>query len=148
MNILPRKKFFNRKEETQIISSIQEAEKNTSGEIKVHVESRVKGEVFDRALKVFEELELHRTQLRNGVLFYLAMKDKKFAIIGDEGINQVVPDNFWDEIKEKMRSFFKDHKFADGLSQGIQMSGEQLKKHFPYQSDDVNEISDDISTGE
>jgi uncharacterized membrane protein len=90
---------------------------------------------------------MHKTELRNGVLFYLAVDDRKFAILGDAGINQEVPDDFWEEIKEKMAEKFKEGLFAEGLSQGIRMAGEQLKAHFPYQEDDVNELSDEISYG-
>ncbi len=90
---------------------------------------------------------MHKTELRNGVLFYLAVKDQKFAILGDAGINVKVPDNFWDDIKEHMLLNFKDSKYAKGLEEGIKMAGEQLKKHFPFQSDDVNELSDEISFG-
>jgi uncharacterized membrane protein len=148
MKLIPRKTFFNKEEETQIIQAIQEAEKNTSGEIKIHIESRAKKDVFERALEVFGELQLHKTQLRNGILFYLAVKDHHFAIVGDEGINQVVPENFWDSVKNEMSQAFQQKSFATGLTKAILMAGEQLKAHFPYQKEDINEISDDISMGE
>ena len=90
---------------------------------------------------------MHKTQARNGVLFYLAVRDRKFAIIGDEGIHKVVPENFWDAIKEQMLSQFKQGDFTSGLTQGIISAGEQLKKYFPYQKDDVNELSDELSFG-
>ena len=90
---------------------------------------------------------MHNTEKRNGVLFYLAIQDRKFAILGDAGINAVTPDNFWDDIKEKMLSFFKEGKFTEGLIRGIHLAGESLKNYFPYQSDDVNELSDEISFG-
>jgi uncharacterized membrane protein len=102
-------------------------------------------DVLDRAAYVFGKLKMHETAERNGVLFYLAVHDHKFAIIGDGGINQVVPVNFWDEIKETMLGFFKEGKFTDGLSKGILMAGEQLKANFPYHHEDVNELSDEIS---
>ena len=94
---------------------------------------------------LFQKLGMTQTELRNGVLIYLAIKDHKFAIIGDSGINQLVAADFWNETKETMLSLFKEGKFADGLSKGILMAGEQLKANFPYQSDDVNELSDEIS---
>lgn len=100
---------------------------------------------MDRATEVFASLNMHKTKLRNGVLFYLAIKDKKFAIIGDVGINKLVPENFWESIKNHMQSEFRQGKFTEGLCDGIKMAGEQLKNHFPYQSDDVNELPDDIS---
>lgn len=149
MNILPKKKFFNKSQEKTIIESIQNAEKNTSGEIRVHVESKAKkDEVFERALEVFAELEMHKTQQRNGVLFYLASQEKRFAVVADEGINKVVEENFWNKISEVLETHFKESKFEEGLSKGILMAGEALKEFFPYQSDDKNELPDDISTGE
>jgi uncharacterized membrane protein len=88
---------------------------------------------------------MYETAQRNGVLFYLAVYDRKFAILGDGGINKLVHEDFWDKIKETMLGYFKEGKFADGISKGILMAGEQLKANFPYQSDDVNELSDEIS---
>ena len=137
--------FFSKEEKKQITDAIAQAELNTSGEIRLHVEGRCKIDVLDRAAYVFSQLNMHETAQRNGVLFYLAVYDRKFAILGDAGINQVVPANFWDEIKETMQAFFKEGKFTEGLSKGILMAGEQLKANFPYQSDDVNELSDEIS---
>lgn len=141
-------KFFTSKQKQQIINAIKEAELNTSGEIRVHIENHCKKEVLDRAATVFAALKMHKTKLRNGVLFYLAIKDHKFAILGDGGINAVVPDNFWDNIKEMMQHEFTENEFTEGLSSGIKMAGEQLKAHFPYQPDDINELNDDISFGE
>jgi len=137
--------FFSKEEKKQITDSIAAAELNTSGEIRFHMEGKCKIDVLDRAAYVFAKLKMHETEKRNGVLFYLAVYDRKFAILGDGGINRVVPENFWDEIKLTMLGYFKDGKFADGLSTGIRMAGEQLKANFPYQSDDVNELSDEIS---
>jgi uncharacterized membrane protein len=137
--------FFSKEQKKQITDAIAKAELNTSGEIRLHVEGRCKIDVLDRAAYVFEKLEMHKTEQRNGVLFYLAVYDRKFAILGDAGINKVVPADFWDSIKETMLGFFKDGKFADGLSKGILMAGEQLKANFPYQDNDVNELSDEIS---
>ena len=142
------KNYFTEIEKKQIVEAIKEAELNTSGEIRLHVEGSCKADVLDRAAYIFEKLDMHKTELRNGVLFYLAVADKKFAILGDAGINAKVPENFWDEIKETVISHFKLGKHADGLSLGIKMAGEKLKAGFPYQSDDVNELSDEISFGE
>ena len=102
---------------------------------------------MDRAAWWFEKLEMQKTEQRNGVLFYLAVKDQKFAILGDAGINALTPEDFWDTIKEKMMASFKEGAFAIGLKEGILMAGEALKSHFPYQDDDVNELSDEISFG-
>ena len=140
-------KFFTQEEQNLIVEAIREAEKNTSGEIRVHIESKCKEDVLDHAAYFFEKLEMHETQLRNGVLIYLAIDHRKFAILGDVGINQVTPDNFWDEIKENMLNHFRDNKFTEALITGIRMIGDALKANFPYQSDDVNELSDEISFG-
>jgi len=139
--------FFSQAEKEEIKGAVQKAELSTSGEIRVHIDNRCKGEVLDRAAWWFEKLEMHKTDLRNGVLFYLAVKDRKFAILGDAGINAVTPEDFWDQIKETMRGYFSEGTFASGLREGILMAGEALKAHFPYLEDDVNELSDDISFG-
>lgn len=140
--------FFKEEEKKIISESIREAENNTSGEIRVHIESKCPGDVMDRAAYLFKKLKMHETKLRNAVLFYLALEDKKFAILGDAGINQVTEENFWDEIKEAMLREFTENKFASGLSTGITVAGEQLKEHFPHQKDDINELPDEISFGD
>lgn len=139
--------FFTEEEKKKITEAIRIAELDTSGEIRLHVEGNCKADVLDCAAYWFKKLNMHQTDLRNGVLFYLAVNDHKFAIIGDAGINSKVPDNFWEKIKEHMGSKFKEGIFADALAEGILMAGEQLKAHFPYQADDINELSDDISFG-
>lgn len=139
------KDLFNDAQQKAIVDSIKAAEMNTSGEVQVHIENTCKKEVMDRATEVFSSLNMHKTQLRNGVLFYLAVKDKKFAILGDSGINTLVAPDFWESIKGKMQIEFRQGKFTEGLCEGIRMAGEQLKSNFPYQSNDVNELPDDIS---
>jgi len=139
--------FFTTQEKEDITIAIKNAELDTSGEIRVHIENSCKGEVKDQAAYFFEKLEMHKTEQRNGVLFYLAVKNRKFAILGDIGINHVVEDNFWDDIRDHMLNHFRENNFVDGLVEGISMAGQQLKKHFPYQTDDVNELSDEISFG-
>lgn len=139
---------FTEAEKLQITNAVKMAELNTSGEIRVHIENKCKADVLDRAAFIFEKLEMQKTELRNGVLFYLAINDHKFAILGDAGINQKVPENFWEEIKSEMFSKFVEGEIADGLATVIVKAGEQLKSHFPYQKDDVNELDDDISFGE
>lgn len=124
--------------------AIKRAEKNTSGEIRLYVEDKCKEDVLDHTAFLFGELEMHKTELRNGVLFYLAMQDHKFAILGDGGINAKVPGDFWKHIKEAMLNHFKSGNFAEGLEQGIEMAGKALAEHFPYQDGDVNELSDEI----
>ena len=137
--------FFSKEEQQKIVAAIKEAELNTSGEIRVHIENHCKEEALERAAEVFYDLKMNRTAARNGILFYLAVKDHKFAVIGDEGINKKVEHDFWNDIKDQMIFNFKENKFADGLVAGILKCGERLKEYFPYQSDDVNELSDEIS---
>ena len=137
--------FFTKEQQAQILASVKEAEKETSGEIRVHIETSFTGDVLDRAAWVFKKLGMHKTAERNGVLFYLAVSDRKFAIIGDAGINAKVPAGFWDEISELLKKNFKEGKFTEGLSEGILLAGEQLKTHFPHRLDDVNELPDEIS---
>lgn len=139
--------FFSEEDKLQIENAIRAAELKTSGEIRVHIEKNCKEDVLDHAAFLFEKLGMHKTDLRNGVLFYLALEDRLFAILGDAGINQKVPDNFWEEIRKEMETNFKEERFTDGLVSGILKAGEALKHHFPWQTDDVNELSDEISFG-
>lgn len=139
------RKILNFEEDHRIVEAIRQAEKNTSGEIKVHIENHCHDDVEKRSLFVFNRLKMTETKQRNGVLIYLAVKDHKFAILGDEGINNVVEDTFWNDIRDMMAAEFKEGHFAEGLEQGILRCGEKLKTYFPYQSDDVNEIPDEIS---
>jgi uncharacterized membrane protein len=137
--------ILNREEDQRVVEAIRQAERNTSGEIKVHIENRCKGDEEQRSLYIFDKLKLNETQRHNGVLIYLAIKDHKFAILGDKGINDVVEDGFWNDVKDLMLNQFKEGHFAEGLEQGIMRCGEKLKAYFPYQSDDINEIPDVIS---
>ncbi len=140
--------FFSKSEEEQIVAAIKAAEKNTSGEIRVHIEASSKEkDPLERAVQVFQELEMHQTEARNGVLFYLAYEDHAFSIFGDQGINQKVPVGFWDSTRDQMQTAFKKLAFAEGLIAGITEAGEVLKAYFPYQSDDQNELDDSISKG-
>ena len=141
------KNFFTKEQRDAIKCAILKAELDTSGEIKVHIENLCEEDVLDRAAYWFARLNMHKTELRNGVLFYVAVKSKKFAIIGDQGINAKVPENFWDEVKSEMGELFKKGNYTEGLSNGIEKTSMLLKKHFPYHSDDINELSDEISFG-
>ncbi len=142
------KKFFNSAQKEMILQAIREAEKETSGEIRLHMESKCKGDPLQRAIQVFAKLKMHKTKLRNGTLIYLAVEDNKFAIFGDGGINKAVPENFWEDVKDEMAEYFKKGNFVTGITKGIHRIGEKLKAFFPYQQDDVNELPDDISMGE
>jgi uncharacterized membrane protein len=137
--------FFSKEQQAQILASVKEAELETSGEIRVHIETSHKGDVLDRSAWLFKKMGMDKTAERNGVLFYLAVSDRKFAIIGDAGINAKVPAGFWNEISELLKKNFKEGKFTEGLSEGIIMAGDQLKTHFPHRLDDINELPDEIS---
>ncbi|WP_339918727.1 TPM domain-containing protein [uncultured Flavobacterium sp.] len=139
--------FLTQEEEQEIVEAIRVAEKNTSGEIRVHLEKTTELDAFDRALEVFNELKMDETELKNGVLIYLAVEDKTFVICGDQGINDVVTNDFWDTTKEAMVAHFKNGNYKQGLVDGILIAGEQLKKHFPWSEDDTNELSNEISKG-
>jgi len=139
-------KLFSNADRAIITDAIRNAEIETSGEIQVHIENHCKGDVLDRAAEVFEKLKMHKTAQRNAVLFYLAVADHKFAILGDAGINKAVSENFWENIKEEMLVHFKTKAFTEGLRKGIEMSGLQLQQHFPYdKKGDINELPDEIS---
>jgi uncharacterized membrane protein len=139
--------FFTEKQKNEIVEAIKIAEHETSGEIRAHIELKCNGEVLERAAAIFAKLKMHKTKLRNGVLFYLAVEDKKFAVIGDIGINRAVPEGFWDKVKELLKENFVLGNFTEGLIAGIHLAGEKLKTNFPYQSDDKNELPDEISFG-
>jgi uncharacterized membrane protein len=140
--------FLSDTQKAEIIKAIQLAERNSSGEIRVHIEKIcATPDVLDRAAEVFAEIGMINTAQQNGVLFYLSIDDRKFAVLGDKGIDKVVPENFWESTKELLRSHFSQGLFTEGLVKGIHSAGQQLKHFFPYQSDDINELPDDISFG-
>lgn len=141
------KEQFTDAEKARVEQAISLAEKECSGEIRVHVEKKCKEDVLDHAAFIFEKLEMHKTELRNGVLIYVSIDDHKFAIIGDAGINAKVPKGFWEDIREHMLVHFKKGQFVQGLEEGIAMAGEQLKAHFPFKRGDENELSNKISWG-
>ena len=137
--------FFSKEEQSQILASIKEAELNTSGEVRVHLETQCKEDVMDRASWLFDKLGMKKTAEHNGVLFYLAIHDHKFAVLGDSGINAKVPADFWDKIKDILQKNFQEGHFVQGLTEAISLAGIQLQAHFPYARADVNELSDEIS---
>lgn len=139
--------FLTKEEESAIVEAIRMAEKNTSGEIRVHIEATTSLDAYDRAMEVFHELNMDATELQNGVLIYLAVNDKTFVICGDKGINDVVAPDFWDCTRDAMVSQFKLGNYKQGLIDGILNAGEQLKKYFPWQEGDTNELSNEISKG-
>jgi uncharacterized membrane protein len=138
---------LSKKQEKKIIQAIQLAEQNTSGEIRVHIDAEPNGNHLDIAAEVFMALKMDQTRDRNGVLFHVSPKDHNFTVIGDIGITAVVPDDFWEEIKEAVIKKFKKENYVKGLIKGIEMAGTALQKYFPYKDDDKNELPDEISWG-
>lgn len=139
--------FLTHLEEAEVIEAIRTAEKNTSGEIRVHLEAHSKIDPFDRAAEVFDLLHMGNTKLSNGVLLYIAVEDRTLVIMGDKGINDVVAPDFWESTKDVIIKQFKSGNIKQGLVDGILKAGQQLKKHFPYKKGDSNELPNSISTG-
>lgn len=139
--------FLTKSEEDEIVEAIRLAEENTSGEIRVHLEKETSIAPIKRAVEVFHKLKMENTKDKNGVLIYVAVKSKQFAICGDKGINEKVPSDFWNSTKDVMLNHFKNGNNKQALVDGILKAGEQLKSYFPHQDDDVNELSNEISKG-
>jgi uncharacterized membrane protein len=140
--------FFSDKEKEQIVAAIRQAEKRTSGEVRVFVESRCRFmNPLNRAAEIFFGLKMDKTDDRNGVLVYIAIKDKQLAVFGDEGIHQRVGEKFWQTEVEKMIELFKGQNYGDGLAGIVTEIGNALHQHFPYTDDDKNELPDNIVFG-
>jgi uncharacterized membrane protein len=140
--------FLSKKDEEEIIEAIRTAESHTSGEVRVHLEKTTgEQDIFDRAMEVFHMLKMDNTKHDNGVLIYVAVEDHNFVIYGDKGINDVVPDDFWESTKDAIVEKFKKGAFKQGLVDGILTAGQQLKKHFPWSEDTRDELSNEISKG-
>ncbi|WP_299323176.1 TPM domain-containing protein [uncultured Maribacter sp.] len=139
--------FLTATEEQEVVNAILKAEKNTSGEIRVHIEGHTRKDHYERAKEVFHLLKMDNTKQENGVLIYVAVTDKKFVICGDKGIDNVVPKDFWQTTKNSIQAHFEKGAFKDGLVAGVLKAGEELNSHFPWQSDDTNELSNEISKG-
>lgn len=139
------KMIFSEEQKRVIVSAIESAEKSSSAEIRVHIESKCSGDVMERAAIIFSKLKMERTELRNGVLIYIAVDDKKVAILGDKGINEKVEDGFWDSVYKVMVDKFKNQDLTGGLCLACDMVGEKLKRFFPISKSDINELSNEIS---
>ncbi|AUP78657.1 TPM domain-containing protein [Flavivirga eckloniae] len=139
--------FLTPSEEQEIVEAIRQAELNTSGEIRVHIEKTSNGDATNRALELFHTLKMDNTRLQNGVLIYVAIEDKAFVIYGDKGINDAVSSDFWDSTKDIIQFHFKKGDFKQGLIEGVLKSGEQLKQYFPYTDSDIDELPNEISKG-
>ena len=148
-SLFRKKEFFSKQESELIVDSIKNAERQTSGEVRLYVESRCKFvNPLDRATEVFFGLKMEQTAERNGVLVYVAIKDRQLAIFGDKGIHEKVGDDFWEKEVGHMISHFNTENYAKGLAKVITDIGEALRTHFPYQGDkDKNELPDDIVFG-
>lgn len=138
--------LFSAEEQKRIVDAIRAAELNTSGEIRVHIEPICpEDNVLDRAVQVFYQLGMEKTEQQNGVLFYLATDSRKFAVLGDKEMDKRVPEGFWESTKDLMRHHFRQGQFAEGFCRGIELAGQHLKQYFPRLSDDRNELSDELS---
>ena len=139
--------FLTADDEQEIVEAILEGEKNTSGEIRVHIEAHTQLAHIDRAKEVFHHLKMDNTKDENGVLIYVAVNDRKFAIYGDRGIDKVVPDGFWDSTRDAIQAQFKKNNFKQGIIDGILKAGKELEAHFPWEHGDINELNDEVSKG-
>jgi uncharacterized membrane protein len=143
--VLFKKRLISKTDEARLIKAIQAAELQTSGEIRVHIEKFCKTDPLEECKKKFTELNMHETKDRNGILFYLAINSKSFAVWGDEGIHQNVDDAFWKSITDCAIGYFKQDELLIGIEKAVELCGEKLKLHFPLQVNDKNELSNDIS---
>ncbi|MBK7477842.1 MAG: TPM domain-containing protein [Haliscomenobacter sp.] len=140
--------FISKQQEEAIIHAIRDAESQTSGEVRVHIQKKLAGPVLQEAQKVFFKLNMHQTRQRNGVLFFISPENRQFAVLGDQGINEVVPSHFWEDIRDLLREHFRQGLVSEGISAAVRMVGEKLHAYFPVQTENPNELSDDISFGE
>lgn len=139
--------FLTKQEEEEIVLAIRQAERNTSGEIRVHIERTSKISHYNRTLEVFRLLKMFNTKQQNAVLIYVAVDDHKFVIYGDKGIDSVVPTNFWDTTKNIIQNHFKKGNFKQGIVDGILQVGKELKEYFPWEGNDTDELPNEVSKG-
>ncbi len=139
--------YFSTKEKKELVDTIEKAENRTSGEIRVYFEKTCPDDPLERGKQIFEKLGMHRTELHNGVLLYISLRDHKFAIVADKGIHERVPKGFWSEIRDEMRSRFKNESILSGLKYGINEAGKQLSAYFPVKKSDKNELSNELVFG-
>lgn len=136
--------FFSSAEEKRIISAIKRVEKKSSGEIRVHIDESNATDIMDRAKKVFVALGMNETIDRNGVLFYISIYQNGLVVLGDEGVNKIIPNGFWDDLKDEVLKYFAKNKKIEGILKGIKITGDFLQEHFPYKNAE-NELPDEIS---
>ena len=140
--------FLSDSDKKEIAAEIAAAEQQTTGEIRVYLEKHCKEEVLDRAYMIFNKLKMHQTKGRTGVLIYIAHDDHAFAILGDRGIHEKVPENFWDDVKESMKEFFTQGRFVEGIKAAVASCSHHLKKHFPAEDHNPDELSNEVVIGE
>lgn len=139
--------FLSADDRKEVAQAIALAERNTSGEIRVYIEKKCKEDPVKRAISVFHQLKMQRTMFRTGVLLYIAHADQKFAIIGDRGIHEKVPENFWDEERALLERYFAEARYAKGIVEAVAACGEQLHKHFPMDGNNPDELSNEVVIG-
>lgn len=139
--------IFSEEDAQKIVTAIQAAESVTSVEFRVHVERHSFKDPMKRAVKIFQKLKMDQTKLRNGVLLYLAVKNRRFAIFADKGIHEGVPPDFWDNLVREVSAIFQKNALTDGICSGINFIGNALKQYFPVQPDEINELGDEVSIG-
>jgi uncharacterized membrane protein len=139
------RKFLSDEDEKKIVQAIARAERNTSGEIRIHLQRNKKGDVLENAIKTFEKIGMTNTALRNGVLIYIDIDRKTFAVIGDKGIHEKVGSGFWEAVIDILRDYFLKEQYTEGIIEAVTEIGRRLKRYFPYQADDINELPDEIS---
>ena len=140
--------FFSIKEDERLIGAVKDAEKRSGGEVRIHLENSCKtSDPVERAVEVFNSLKMSATKNRNGVLFYMAIDDKKYAVIGDAGIDSKVPKGYWAFLRDRMQNYFLKEAYFEGLLDSIEDVTKHLEQHFPYPKDDANELLDDLSIG-
>jgi uncharacterized membrane protein len=139
-------RFFTEEEKEKLVEAIRRAEEQTSGEIRVHLAHRCKKEPMEEARSVFEKLGMTRTAERNGILFFLSLKDRRFVVLGDQGIHEKIRDEFWREIRDEVLGHFKGEKFLEGLLVGIRKCGESLARFFPRKKSDRNELPNEVTS--
>lgn len=147
MSALAAEDLLTAPERTEVAKAIGEAERLTSGEIRVHLDDHIEDEVLDHAAFVFEELDMHRTRDRNGVLIYIAVADRRVAVIGDAGINARVPAGFWTDVLGVIKLHFAAGRHAAGLVEAVHLVGAKLQQYFPLRHDDTDELSNEVSIG-
>ena len=147
MNVISAEELLSPAERERVRDAVRTAEKRTSGEIRVHLDNVISGDVLDHAAVVFTELHMHRTKERNGALIYVSVPQRRAAVIGDAGLNAKLPHGYWNDVLAMLIGEFKADRYCDGLCKAVALLGEQLHAHFPHERGDVNELGDDISYG-